>query len=218
MVKAASAAAKRASRSSVTKSGRNCRINRCRADQRLDIVGIERQGPFEKAARLRHVFRGRPLVQASHALEIQVHRIGMQRTFRSPRLSLDELGIQRVGEPRYDFVLHVEQIGDGLVEPLGPKVIAGFGVDQLHVHPKPVAATLHRAFEHVADVQLAADLLEINRFAFVGECGVSADDERAADARQVRGQALGHAIDEIVLLGIAAEIGERQHNDGKTRR
>ena len=45
-----------------------------------------------------------------------------------------------------------------------------------------------------------------------------ADHERAADARQVRGQALGHAIDEIVLLGIAADIRERQHHDGQTRR
>ena len=96
----------------------------------------------------------------------------MQRTFRSPRLGFDELGIQRVGEPGYDFVLHIEQIGDGLVEALGPKVIAGFGIDQLHVHPKPVAATLHRAFEHVADVQLAPDLFEINGFALVCKRGV----------------------------------------------
>jgi class 3 adenylate cyclase len=35
-------------------------------------------------------------------------------------LGRDKLSIQGVGEPRYDFVLHIEQIGDGLVEPLGP--------------------------------------------------------------------------------------------------
>jgi hypothetical protein len=56
-------------------------------------------------------------------------------------------------------------------------VIAGFGVNQQHIHPKSVTATLHRAFEHVADVQFAADLLEINGLAFVGECGVSTNDE-----------------------------------------
>ena len=113
-----------------------------------------------------------PFVQQADALKIQVHRIGMQRTFRSPRLSLDELGIQRIGEPRYDFVLHIEQIGDRFVEALGPKVIAGFGVDQLDVDPKPVAATLHRTFEHVADVQLAPDLLHVDRFAFERERSV----------------------------------------------
>ena len=92
---------------------------------------------------------------------------GCSESFRSPCLSHDELGIQRVGEPRYDFVLHIEQIGDGFVETFGPQMIAGFGIDKLHVHPKPVAATLHRAFQHVADVQLAADLLEIDCFALV---------------------------------------------------
>jgi hypothetical protein len=39
------------------------------------------------------------------------------------------LGIQCIGKPCYDFVLHIEQVGDGLVEALGPEVIAGFGVD-----------------------------------------------------------------------------------------
>ena len=29
----------------------------------------------------------------------------------------------------YDFVLHIEQVGDELAESLGPEVIAGFGVD-----------------------------------------------------------------------------------------
>ncbi len=80
--------------------------------------------------------------------------------------------IQRIGEPRYDFVLHIEEVGDGLVEALGPQVIAGFGVDQLHVHPKPVAAALHRTFKHVADVQLAPDLLHVNGLALEGERGV----------------------------------------------
>ena len=64
-------------------------------------------------------------------LEIQIHRIGMRGALRPLRLSLNELGIQCIGEPRYDFVLHVEQIGDGFVEALGPKVSAAFDVDKL---------------------------------------------------------------------------------------
>src|SRR5262245_18744989 len=142
----------------------------------------------------------------------------MQRTFRSLLLGRDELGIQGVGEPRYDFVLHVEQVGYGLIEPLGPKLIAGFGVDQLHVDPKSIAATLHRALEHIADVQLAADPSKINRFASVGKRGVSANHERASDARKVRGQALGYAIDKVILFWIAADIREGQNHYGQTRR
>ena len=67
----------------------------------------------------------------------------MRGVFRSPCLSGNELGIQRVSKPGDNFVLHIEQIGDGLVEPLGPQVIAGLGIDKLHVHPEPVAATLY---------------------------------------------------------------------------
>ena len=63
--------------------------------------------------------------------------------FRPPCLSLNELGIQCVGEPRHDFVLHIEQICDGLIEPFSPKVIAAFGIDKLHVDPKPIVAALH---------------------------------------------------------------------------
>jgi hypothetical protein len=63
--------------------------------------------------------------------------------FCSPRLSCDHLGIQRIRQSRHDFVLHVKEIGDRLVEPLGPKVIFGFGLDQLYVDPEPLAAPLY---------------------------------------------------------------------------
>ena len=82
----------------------------------------------------------------------------MHRKFCAPRLGLDELGVQCVGKPRHDFVLHIEQISDGLVETFSPQVASSFGINKLHVHSKPVAATLHGAFEHVADVQLPPDL------------------------------------------------------------
>jgi hypothetical protein len=52
-----------------------------------------------------------------------------------------------------------------------------FGIDKLHVHPEPVAATLYRTFERVADVEFMTDLFEINGLAFVGECRVSANNE-----------------------------------------
>ena len=65
---------------------------------------------------------------------------------------------ERVRQARDDLVLHVEEIGQRLVEPLGPEMIAGLGVDELHVDAHAIAAALDAAFEHVAYVQLAADL------------------------------------------------------------
>ena len=114
--------------------------------------------------------------------------------------------------------MHVEEVGDRLVEPLGPEMIAALGVDQLHVDAHAISAALDAAFEHVADVELAPDLFEIDRLALVGEGGVAADHEHAAHARKVGRQALGDAVDEIVLLGIAADIGERQNDDREARR
>ena len=84
---------------------------------------------------------------------------------------------------------------------------AALSVDELDIDAHAVAAALHRAFEHVAHVQFAADLLHVNRLALVGEGRVARDHERASDAREIGGKALGHAIDEIFLLGVAADIG-----------
>jgi hypothetical protein len=72
-------------------------------------------------------------------------------------------------------------------------------------------------FTRISHPQFAADLLHIEGLALVGEGGVARDHERTRDAREVGGQVLGHAIDEVVLLRITAEVSERQHNDGKMR-
>jgi hypothetical protein len=69
---------------------------------------------------------------------------------------------------------------------------------------------LYRAFEHIPDVQLAADLFNVDGFSPVRKSGVAGDDERAADARQVGSQAFGYAVDEIILLGTAADVRKRQ--------
>jgi len=45
-------------------------------------------------------------------------------------------------------------------------------------------------------------------------CGTGKEHPPVGDARQVRGQALGHTIHEVVLLGIAADVREWQNHDG----
>ena len=56
-------------------------------------------------------------------------------------------------------------------------MIARRRVDQLNIHPETIIATLHRAFNRVANIQLTTNLPDIDRFAFVGERGVLADDK-----------------------------------------
>src|SRR6478735_1425772 len=85
----------------------------------------------------------------------------MHRMLRSLCLGGNEFSIERVGEPRYDFILHVKEVGNRLVKAFGPEVVACFGVNQLNVHAEAVAASLHRTFKYITDVQLTSQLLYI---------------------------------------------------------
>jgi hypothetical protein len=67
----------------------------------------------------------------------------------------------------------------GLSNRSGPKMIARLGVDQLHIDAHAVPAALNAALEDIADVQLAADLLEIDG---LGERRVAPNHERASNA------------------------------------
>ncbi len=116
-----------------------------RSNERVDVVGIGGERAIEKAPRSRDIVRGRAFVEPSQALKIKVHRVGVRSLFRAPRLGGDKLGVQRVCQARNDFVLHVEEIGERLIEPLGPEMIARFGVDELHVDAHSVSAALNAA-------------------------------------------------------------------------
>ena len=112
---------------------------------------------FVEAAGLPNIVRGQTPIDARQTLKIEVHRVGVRRLFRPPRLGGDELGVQRACETRDDFVLHVEEIGERLVEPLGPEMIAGFGVDELHVEALADASRpCRRYFVEILDERVAA--------------------------------------------------------------
>jgi hypothetical protein len=97
-------------------------------------------------------------------------------------------------------------------------MIAGFGVDELDIDPHAVPGALNAALEHIADVQLAPDSLHIERLAFVGERRIAGDDVGAANARKIGRQALRDPVDEMLLLRVAADIGERQDDNGEAWR
>src|SRR6266404_6011159 len=58
-----------------------------------------------------------------------------------------------------------------------------------------------------------ADLLHIDGLPFVGEAGIAGDDEEPADAGEGGDDLLDHAVGEILLLRVAAHIGEGQYRD-----
>ena len=117
-----------------------------------------------------------------------------------------------------DLVLHVEEISKRLVEPLRPKMAAGFGVNELHVDAHAVPAALNAALEDIAHVQVAADRLHVERLALVSESRVAGDHDGAPETREIGRQALRDPVDEMLLLRVAADIGEGQNDDREARR
>ena len=73
-----------------------------------------------------------------------------------------------------------------------------------------LAGLADAAFEHEAHAQFAADLLHIDCAALVGEARIAGDHEEPADAAQCGGDLRDHAVGEIFLLRVAAQIGEGQ--------
>jgi hypothetical protein len=64
-----------------------------------------------------------------------------------------------------------------------------------------------------AHAEFAADLLHIDGVAFVRKTRIAGDDEQSTNAGERGDDLLDHPVDEIFLLGVAAQIGEGQHCD-----
>src|SRR5215467_891371 len=89
----------------------------------------------------------------------------------------------------------------------------GFGVDQLPGDPNPAAGLPHRTFKDIADAEFAPDLLHIDRLTLVRKARIASDDEEPADATERSNDFFDHSVGEILLLGVAAHILERQHRN-----
>jgi hypothetical protein len=217
LINFASAAA-RAAAGSVPKRLMPSTASARRSHKHIDVTGVGDKRPIETPVCLRHVLRGVPLIDPGHALKIEVHRIGGWHFFRASSLGGDKLVVERAGETGDDLVLHVKEIGERLVEPLGPKMIAFLGVDELHIDAHAIAAALYAALDDIADVQLAPNCLHVEQLAFVGKRRISGDYDAASYARKIGREALSDSVDEMLRFGIATQVGERQHDHREARR
>ena len=128
-------------------------------------------------------------------------------------LEFEQFRLDRAGDRPDDLVLQFEQVGQVAVVPLGHDVVVGVGPDQLCRNPHPMPRFPHAAFKDVARAQLLADLLDVDGLALVGEGRVAGDHREGAPAGEQRDDVLGDAVSEKFLLGVVAEIGERQYRD-----
>ena len=177
--------------------------------QGVDVVGVEPQGLLEQGAGADRLLRPKAEVHHRLAAEIEVHGVRRGGAGGAAGLGGDELDVEGAGEAGDDLVLGLEDVGDRLVEALRPQMGAAFDVDQLDGHPQAIPGALDRTLQGVAHVERLADLAGVDGAPLVGEGRVAGDHEASVDAGEVRRQALGHPIDEILLVWVAREVGRR---------
>jgi hypothetical protein len=117
------------------------------------------------------------------------------------------------GDARCHLVLEAENIRERAIEAFRPKMCAGECIDQLRGDAHLFTRLAHRALEHIAHAKLVPDRLHVHSLTFVDEGRIASDHEQPANAAQRGDDFLDHAVDEILLLRIAAEILKRQYCD-----
>ena len=183
--------------------------------KRLAVVRIDGDRLLEQGLRDHVVLARHPPVvrQRPHHQVPGVHAVRRlapgAEILRGVELRLDR-GDDRLG----DLVLHREHVGEVAVVALRPDVAAGGDVVELRRDAHALAVLAHAAFDHVADAELLGDLLHVDGLALVGERGVARDHEEPAQLGQRGDDVLADAVGEILLLRIAAHVGEGQHGDG----
>ena len=176
--------------------------------------GVELDRPLQHAARFQVALFGEEalLPQGANIVVVSLRVVG-HLTRQPVLLGRRQFDPKCRDDPRPDLVLKVEDVGRIAVVAFRPEVDAGLGVDQLGVDADAPAGLAHAALDHVAHAELAGHLAHVERLALVGEGRIAGDDQEPGDLGQVGDQILGHAVGEVLLLGIAAHIRERQHRD-----
>src|SRR5947208_9724721 len=114
---------------------------RGKADLRLYRFRVQCQCPLELlSGRLSGRNRGGPMPQGPSAHH-EIPRVGIRLMLplQAARCRYCELTIEGVREPPGNLVLRLIEVRATGVEAICPQVRAGVRIDQLHVHPDPLA-------------------------------------------------------------------------------
>ena len=89
-------------------------------------------------------------------------------------------------------------------------------LDQLRADTQSLRCAANAPAQQIAHAKLAADRAHVGRPILVDKGGISRDDEQPFDARQSGDQVFRHAIGEMLLIRLVAQILEGQHGDRRT--
>ena len=130
-------------------------------------------------------------------------------------LGLLDAGLDGADDAFGHRVLQLKYVLQRTIELFRPKMCAGGCFDQLPADAETTGGLAHAALEHIADTELAADLLDVDGTAFVGEARIARDHEQRSKVRERGDDVVHHAIRKVFLLGIAAHVLKRQYGNGR---
>ena len=127
-------------------------------------------------------------------------------------LRLREPQAEPVGDVRRDLVLHAEQVRERPVVFVAPEARARRDVHQLRRDREAAVPPGDRSREDGADAQLSARLPRVRGALEAKDRGAGHDRERR-HARHLVDQALGDAVAQVLAVGIARAVLERQDRE-----
>jgi len=138
---------------------------------------------------------------------------------RFDRVTIDgpELHAKRGDDRARDFVLHGEDVGHLTVERVRPEVEARGGVDELRCHPEPSADVAHTTAQHRGDVKSSSDFADVTARAAKRERARTRRNLEPFQLRQRVDQLLAQSITQVIVLGVAAHVDERQHGNRRVQ-
>src|SRR5208282_221833 len=177
--------------------------------ERIAGIGLEHQP--EQTQRLLVVFRGfgkRRWYRAAGQIVDVLARLRLAPG--APDLGAAQHRTDRADQTFGDLVLQIERVFERAVEALVPQMFSARHLDKLAADANPIAGLSETPLDHIADPELAGELLGICPLTLVAETRVAGDDREPPCSRQLGDQVFGDAIEKELRLGVTAEVLERQ--------
>ena len=128
-----------------------------------------------------------------------------------------QIGVDLPGDRRGDaaaqLFFQAEQIGQRRVVALAPDLVAGRGFDQLHGDANLLGRPANTAFNQVVDAKFRRNFTQAFDLLLESKTGVARFYNETREQVQMQDNAFRDTVAEILLLGVAGQVVERQHGD-----
>jgi len=187
------------------------------AGPRGRVRGVFRQCSLEVRGRCLQPFRRAPVREVS-ALKVEVVRIDAAgRTGDDGRGLRRESAAQGTDDRPRDVVLHLEHILRIPLVGLRPERETVGHVDELSRDAQARSGAPYTALDDTLYVQPRSDVVDVDALALECERRATSSDSQPLDFREGARQLVGHAVGEVLLLGVIADVCHGQHGDGGRR-